>query len=402
MMKKIIKKVAALLIFALLFACSFDSLSKVLSARSQASMQGLELRIQYAHRGEELNTVDVFFVGNSDMYSGFSPLHFYNDHHITSTVSGLAQADMKAMYSAVEDAFKYQNPKVVVVETDSFFSTKTNNIEKNSISEVMTYKSASVIPNKVSIAKVAQKASTIADAGDDEVPVQDVEPVEDEYQKNDLKSKIIRKMNRIITFLTKDGDDALLTELNYYAPVVRYHNNWKNRSLSEWLTADQRYYGLPSKGLVFSNHVIPLKEEYNNYMERRYTEGLKLSDSDLKTFDELYELCKANNAELVLMTIPSASSWSNQKSEIVQELADKYNLKFYDYNKQPPAGFDWSLHSKDGGNHLNYDGAIILTADFGENLIEDCGLTPTRLTEEQETRWSDDFDLFREKFHITY
>ncbi|MFR4018784.1 MAG: hypothetical protein ACLT01_06165, partial [Clostridia bacterium] len=87
-------------------------------------------------------------------------------------------------------------------------------------------------------------------------------------------------------------------------------------------------------------------------------------------------------------------TWNLSKSNAVQKLADEYGLTYYDYNRTCPAGFDWSQDSKDGGNHLNYSGALKVTSDFGEKLQNDLDMQASRLTPELQQKWEKDFEHF--------
>ena len=93
-----------------------------------------------------------------------------------------------------------------------------------------------------------------------------------------------------------------------------------------------------------------------------------LSEEKLNQVQKIYELCEKNDVRLVLATVPSANTWNKGKSDTVKQLADKYDLTYYDYNTQLPQGFDWTTGSKDGGNHLNYAGAATVTKDLAAKL----------------------------------
>ena len=50
--------------------------------------------------------------------------------------------------------------------------------------------------------------------------------------------------------------------------------------------------------------------------------------------------------------------------------------------------------SKDGGNHLNYSGALKVTSDFGEKLQNDLNIQASRLTPELQQKWEKDYEHF--------
>ena len=96
----------------------------------------------------------------------------------------------------------------------------------------------------------------------------------------------------------------------------------------------------------------------------------------------------------MLLTVPSANTWNKGKSDTVKQLAKKYDLTYYDYNRQLPTGFDWATDSKDGGNHLNYTGASAVTKDLAKKLTDDLTMNPTSLTKEQKQQWKKDYEHF--------
>ena len=63
------------------------------------------------------------------------------------------------------------------------------------------------------------------------------------------------------------------------------------------------------------------------------------------------ELCKERGIQLMLLEMPSASSWSYEKHQAVSEFARQNGLPFLDLNVEAQQGrmvFDWTKHSKDG------------------------------------------------------
>lgn len=70
---------------------------------------------------EEENTLDVVFVGDSETYATFCPLLMYDDQGFTSYVAGASAQRLCDTYDMVKSIYETQKPKVVVLETDSFF-----------------------------------------------------------------------------------------------------------------------------------------------------------------------------------------------------------------------------------------------------------------------------------------
>lgn len=104
------------------------------------------------------------------------------------------------------------------------------------------------------------------------------------------------------------------------------------------------------------------------------------------------ELCKERGIQLMLLEMPSASSWSYEKHQAVSEFARQNGLPFLDLNVEAQQGrmvFDWTKHSKDGGDHLNLFGAEIATAYLGAYLKEHYDL-PDRRQDPDYAFWKED------------
>lgn len=182
-------------------------------------------------------------------------------------------------------------------------------------------------------------------------------------------------------FLLQEGDSAFLAALNYKFPLVKYHDNWQSLKLSAFLQPSGKYH-FSNKGMAYANTVKPY-EFGCQYMQLSGGKNAMLSEEKLNEFQKIYELCRNNGIELVLLTVPSANTWNKGKSDTVKQLAKKYDLIYYDYNQHLPQGFEWTTGSKDGGNHLNYVGAAAVTKDLAGKLTGDLSMKPSKLTRDQ-------------------
>lgn len=332
-----LKNAARAVIFISLVVMIFIFLSKSFAVSGNSSEDGMESRISSAYRGEAENTLDVIFVGNSDVYRGVSPVDLYHDTGITSAVAGRPNNTLKEISSDIDDILKYQKPKVIVLETDCMFSGTNSHYKKH-------------------------KAET---------------------------TTIFTKIKKA----AGDADSAIISAINYYFPLVKYHDRWKKLSLSSFIDRNRNFYKFRNKGMAYSEKVSPYTAG-NSYMEPSEGKSAALSRKNKAAFDEINEKCRDNGIRLVLITVPSANTWSDAKSQAVRELAKQSGLTYYDYNRSFPPGFDWKLHTTDGGNHLNYAGAVTVTRDFGLKLKNDLKLPKSQLTDQQKKEWQQDYRDF--------
>lgn len=366
-----IRKLMRAICFCLLFVILFVFLSGAFIPRTGTTEDGMESRISKAYRGEPRDSIDTVFIGNSDIYRAISPVDLFHQTGITSAIAGRPNKQLSEVPGDIRDILRYQNPKTIVLETDCMFSG-TNPGFKKGISpleaEAAKVDVASQAPSKATNTDVAGQAPSKA--------------------TNAPQQNIFDKCKALL----QEGDSAFLAALNYKFPLVKYHDNWKHLKLTTFLQPRGKYH-FSNKGMAYAN-TVKAYPFGNEYMQLSGGKHAMLSEEKLDQFQKIYDLCDRNGIRLVLLTVPSANTWNKGKSDTVKQLAKKYDLTYYDYNRQLPAGFDWATDSKDGGNHLNYAGASTVTKDLAKKLTDDLTMNPTSLTKEQKQQWKKDYEHF--------
>ena len=379
-----IRKLMRAICFCLLFALLFVFLSGAFIPRTGTTEDGMESRISKAYRGEPRDSIDTVFIGNSDIYRAISPVDLFHQTGITSAIAGRPNKQLSEVPGDIRDILRYQNPKTIVLETDCMFSG-TNPGFKKGISpleaEAAKVNVAGQAPSKTKAADVAGQAPSKTKAAD----VADQAPPK---AKASAHQNIFDKCKALL----QEGDSAFLAALNYKFPLVKYHDNWKHLKLTAFLQPHGKYH-FSNKGMAYAN-TVKAYPFGNEYMQLSGGKHAMLSEEKLDQFQKIYDLCDRNGVRLVLLTVPSANTWNKGKSDTVKQLAKKYDLTYYDYNRQLPAGFDWATDSKDGGNHLNYAGASAVTKDLAKKLTDDLTMSPTSLTKEQKQQWKKDYEHF--------
>ena len=366
-----IRKLMRAICFCLLFVILFVFLSGAFIPRTGTTEDGMESRISKAYRGEPRDSIDTVFIGNSDIYRAISPVDLFHHTGITSAIAGRPNKQLSEVPGDIRDILRYQNPKTIVLETDCMFSG-TNPGFKKGISPLEAEAA------KVDVAGQAPSKATNADVAD-QAPSK---------ATNAPQQNIFAKCKALL----QEGDSAFLAALNYKFPLVKYHDNWKHLKLTTFLQPRGKYH-FSNKGMAYAN-TVKAYPFGNEYMQLSGGKHAMLSEEKLDQFQKIYDLCDRNGIRLVLLTVPSANTWNKGKSDTVKQLAKKYDLTYYDYNRQLPAGFDWATDSKDGGNHLNYAGASAVTKDLAKKLTNDLTMNPTSLTKEQKQQWKKDYEHF--------
>lgn len=379
-----IRKLMRAICFCLLFVILFIFLSGAFIPRTGTTEDGMESRISKAYRGEPRDSIDTVFIGNSDIYRAISPVDLFHHTGITSAIAGRPNKQLSEVPGDIRDILRYQNPKTIVLETDCMFSG-TNPGFKKGISpleaEAAKVDVTGQAPSKATDADVAGQAPSKATNAD--VAAQAPSKATNTPQQN-----IFAKCKALL----QEGDSAFLAALNYKFPLVKYHDNWKHLKLTTFLQPRGKYH-FSNKGMAYAN-TVKAYPFGNEYMQLSGGKHAMLSEEKLDQFQKIYDLCDRNGIRLVLLTVPSANTWNKGKSDTVKQLAKKYDLTYYDYNRQLPAGFDWATDSKDGGNHLNYAGASAVTKDLAKKLTDDLTMNPTSLTKEQKQQWKKDYEHF--------
>ena len=392
-----IRKLMRAICFCLLFALLFVFLSGAFIPRTGTTEDGMESRISKAYRGEPRDSIDTVFIGNSDIYRAISPVDLFHQTGITSAIAGRPNKQLSEVPGDIRDILRYQNPKTIVLETDCMFSG-TNPGFKKGISpleaEAAKVDVAGQAPSKAAAADVAGQAPSKATAADVAVQAPPKAKAADVAGQAPPKAKASAHQNIFdkCKALLQEGDSAFLAALNYKFPLVKYHDNWKHLKLAAFLQPRGKYH-FSNKGMAYAN-TVKAYPFGNEYMQLSGGKHAMLSEEKLDQFQKIYDLCDRNGVRLVLLTVPSANTWNKGKSDTVKQLAKKYDLTYYDYNRQLPAGFDWATDSKDGGNHLNYAGASAVTKDLAKKLTEDLTMSPTSLTKEQKQQWKKDYEHF--------
>ena len=175
-------------------------------------------------------------------------------------------------------------------------------------------------------------------------------------------------------------------------PILRYHNNWKGLSRDDEgkTIGETRYKGYvlryaQEKGDA-SQHMKPGSGVNDVAMVNEYY------------FEKICNLCKENNIELIIVSVPSIRYWNYQNHNGVTQLAEEYGVKYWDFNIDEELDIDWATDTPDKGGHLNLRGAKKLTRRIGQRLSKDI---ETELTDHRGDKnfdvWNREWEEFKKK-----
>lgn len=316
--KLFFKNMAKLISFLLILVLLLYGLSFVLEPKNNDVDAGFVNPNASGYLSLEENTLDVLIIGNSDAYSGFSPMEMWNSYGFTSYVSGTGHQMIGESMNILKKALEHQKPKVVILETDELY-TKSNSFR------IIT---------------------------------------------RDLKRLIYDQFS-----------------------VLNYHDRWKTFDIKTAFAPKQYSARFAAKGQFVSGAVVPYSG--NEYMKK--TKRCEdINPLFLSGLDDFAQLCEENDIQLILVQVPSQSSWTYQRHNAVSKYAKEKNLPFLDMDlKRQEIGFDWTKDSRDGGNHLNCYGAKKVSLYVGA-YIKSCVDLEDKRQNPQYADWNADYQAYLE------
>lgn len=117
----ILMQLAKAIAFVLISALLLTAASNVFIPKQNIRENGINYFNARGFYGEPTDSLDIIAIGNSNLYSAFSPMVLWRDHGYASYVSGEARQTMAEAYKVLQEALSCQSPKLLILETDSIF-----------------------------------------------------------------------------------------------------------------------------------------------------------------------------------------------------------------------------------------------------------------------------------------
>lgn len=309
------KKPTRWLLSAALFLFCFLLLFMEISQIMRRKPGSIADRI-HAFYSVEKDTLDVVVLGSSHAYYGFQPMELWDSEGITSYVLGSTMQSVASSYFLLKEAFHYQKPRVVLLESYYFYF---DGLYRNE--------------------------ARIRDAFDG------------------MKLGAVKK-EMLDTFFP---DMSLKDKLPFYVPFLMYHNRWDDLQAYDFLTS--RYM----KGSIYKRKKRRCKDPGLAKVKES-----KIPEVNLEYLDKIIALCEENGAKLVLYAAPFQLRKKNYAyrqgiNVSLEKYLGKKGIPFLFYQKTGGPGIDFRRDFCDRG-HLNWKGQRKLTRCIGEYLNESCGL----------------------------
>lgn len=257
------------------------------------------------------NTIDVIGYGSSHMWRGFNPVEMYEEYGISAYNYGCNWQHFNTTKLFLEDSFRTQSPKVVVIDT--FLVNKIKE-DCDITGEIYYTKAISWFPGK------------------------------QEYLEQCFGNNIERWVS-------------------YYMPLYAFHTNWTDVGEKNFSVNSSKVDFFATKGFVDTDKITEIT--LNNYEE---FEQKELDQESLERLDEIMEFCKDNNAKVVFVTIPWQGNYSFGAA--MEEYASQHDCAYINFFKlKDEVGIDLTTDFADEG-HLNTTGANKITDYLGKFIVE--------------------------------
>lgn len=187
---------------------------------------------------------------------------------------------------------------------------------------------------------------------------------------------VILETNNLFRGLAPVGDhwDPVLNTLLKNVPLFSNHSRWKPM-VRTLLPKKREIKRRENKGFVRRVR----KKAYTGGKYMKKTDKSKKINDDIKEYlVKINELCKENNATLILVSTPSATNWNYKKHNSVAKWADDNSVPYIDLNLEDEVNINWKKDTKDSGDHMNLRGAKKVTKFIGRYIKENYNLSDQR------------------------
>ena len=325
--------IAGLLVVALTIGCLW-LLQRLLVPKYQTGIvEGSMIEEYYKDESDH----EVLFIGDCEVYENFSTITLWENYGITSYIRGSAQQLVWNSYYLLEDALRYETPKVVVFNV---LALKYDEPQSEAY-------------NRMSIDGMRWSQSKV----------------------DNIRASMMEDENFI----------------DYVFPLLRYHSRW-----SELTEDDFRH--IFSKDLVTHNGYymrVDVKPQ-GEFPDPTPLADYTLGEKAMSYMQKMVDLCKEKGIELVLIKAPTEfPHWYDEWDIQVTDFAKKNDVEYINYIPlQDEIGLDMSKDTYDAGLHLNTSGAEKMADYFGAWLTENYDLTDYRSNEKYAAIWQEKVDFY--------
>lgn len=296
-----------------------------------------EADIVLPYYSEPRDSLDVVFVGSSHIMCGVYPMELWNDYGVASYNFASSAQVLPQSYYQVREALRTQTPKLMVIDCSG-----------------AVYDSLLGSTDYVHV------------------------------QFDNMRLSPVKFM--AINDLVKNKKDRL----EYYFNIYKFHSRWK-----EIKPYDFAKISGTTKGAHINTAVV---KDSTNIEIIPQNDTTEMYDNVKKYLIKIIELCKENNIETLLLSIPSCSAEQNQRRyNEVYKIADEYGLTYLNLMYYlDEMNFDFTTDMNDL-YHCNTSGAKKVTQFLGKYFSENYDL-PDRRTDPDYKYWEKQYSEYKQKY----
>ncbi len=275
---------------------------------------------------------DVIFIGDCEVYENFSPAVLWREYGINSYIRGSAEQYIWQSYYLLEDALRYEKPKLAVFNIQSL---------QFGVSQREAY-------NRMSIEGMRWSPS---------------------------------KIGAILSSMLPEEHF-----IEYVFPILRYHSR-----ISELKATDVEYM-FHSRPVTHNGYYMRVDvRPAENVPTGKPLADYAFSENAWKYLDKMTELCEKEGVPLLFIKAPSLYPyWYPQYEEQVEAYAKEHGIRYINFLElTEETGIDYSTDTYDGGLHMNLSGAEKLAHWIGAVMRDDYGLPDRRNEEHLSQVWEE-------------
>ena len=175
-------------------------------------------------------------------------------------------------------------------------------------------------------------------------------------------------------------------------PVFEYHNRWKTIKKDELVKKVEYNVVNDLKGYHFTKEIR--EGTIRNIMEPTDEKNI-IPRSNKLYLKLLKHYCDKNNIKLLIVRTPTNYSWNYKSYNGIKEFSENEHIDYLELNLlNNEIGIDWKNDSKDGGDHLNYYGAVKTTRYLGKYL-SNMGLLKDHRKDKEFDYWHESYKNYK-------
>ena len=327
--------VAKVISFLLIFVLIFNYVQDLVIDRGEINYQNIT-----GFYAEKENSLDAVYIGSSNCFVYWNSAFAWEEYGLCIYPFASNSQSFFSTEYLIKEAVKYQK--------DALFIVNINTLTKGDVKMTSIYNLTTSMP--FSLNKLA-----------------------------------------LIRHLTKTGDYSFSDSLEYYFPIIRYHNRITELEENDFGMELNGYKG----SSVYSPYLNRSEDISKKYIITDNTS--ELTDKVLKVVDSMLDFCDEKELNVLFITVPQAKSKGLvTRYNALNELLESRGYPVLSLiDKVDEIGLDTKIDFYNEA-HTNIHGSAKFTYYLSEYLIENYGFKDKRENEEYKD-WQTAYELYMKR-----